>query len=933
MGTPHSPLGIPVWKRFYGKFAKFAGEYKYFLIIGTLAMIVPVVFGLAFAEGDEGGIILDDNETAGLLSQEHSVGGVDWGLDNAFYKEYYTGSSVNPYIMYGATALPTYYNSREEAFGASVTDKDQKTEGLCWANAAATTLEYSLLKTGTSSAVARNVMAPKHLDYQMLPSSTAYVAADVTAGLKNGAADRIKSILDVERVPGDGGSTFVLFAGLVNPLVQMGETDFATAIKANDSRLAGINTYEDIWSLGLDSTVLNANGAYDVKQRYAAMNDVSKTNYIVTDMEEIYYPIYGASSDKATVVETIKSAVKKYGAVEVLSAFDEDNCMSSGYRVDDDGDAVAIDGVYQFDYVVIERRTSEKNTQCADDSGHAMTIVGWDDGFKYDDNGTTKTGVFIIQNSWGDGFIDDLVVNNTATNQDVTIDVQQNYFMSYESAFDATYYTNIEPLSNYDNYYSANDYKTATLNENASEEIFEFTSNGKETLEKIVFVEAFQSSSYDIYVSDDGTSGNFVKAGTVSARLGINSFDVPNEVLVNGNFAIKLVRSNPFDEGSRAFNIATVYSKNYDEPEPEDPTKTFVATFDANGGSFTGGTTKTTSCTTTGTSCTVLVVTEAPTLSGSKFAGWADSETANETTYYAGGSLTLTADKTVYAVYAGGNVTWRQGQTHTVGSGEDLVVRVDLPLSAFKEVKVDGATVETSNYSTTSGSTILTLDSAFADSLSVGEHSLAIVFKTPLTITTTFTVENESGEEPEPVTPQSSNAYLEMIDVVYKIGGEEKHATLEPEFDKDTYDYEVVIPEGYDADAYGDDASVMVYGYVEDEAAEAEASSELLGDGVELMTIVVTAEDGSKKTYMVTIYYLSEVPEVPETGGGTDPVVPVTPSAPNTGFMMISKSSIKGAGIGLGFVVTVVVVVLIASACLIGFRGRRNGQMVYVTEA
>ena len=125
----------------------------------------------------------------------------------------------------------------------------------------------------------------------------------------------------------------------------------------------------------------------------------------------------------------------------------------------------------------------------------------------------------------------------------------------------------------------------------------------------------------------------------------------------------------------------------------------------------------------------------------------------------------------------------------------------------------------------------------------------------------------------------------------------------------------------------------MVYGYVEYEAAEAEASSELLGDGVELMTIVVTAEDGSKKTYMVTIYYLSEVPEVPETGGGTDPVVPVTPSAPNTGFMMISKSSIKGAGIGLGFVVTVVVVVLIASACLIGFRGRRNGQMVYVTEA
>ena len=60
------------------------------------------------------------------------------------------------------------------------------------------------------------------------------------------------------------------------------------------------------------------------------------------------------------------------------------------------------------------------------------------------------------------------------------------------------------------------------------------------------------------------------------------------------------------------------------------------------------------------------------------------------------------------------------------GSGKK-VVRSNAALSKFKEVRVDGVTVDGSNYTLTEGSTIVTFKESYLKTLSIGEHTLKII--------------------------------------------------------------------------------------------------------------------------------------------------------------------------------------------------------------
>ena len=60
------------------------------------------------------------------------------------------------------------------------------------------------------------------------------------------------------------------------------------------------------------------------------------------------------------------------------------------------------------------------------------------------------------------------------------------------------------------------------------------------------------------------------------------------------------------------------------------------------------------------------------------------------------------------------------------GSGTK-VVRSSAALSKFKEVRVDGVTVDGSNYTLSEGSTIVTFKESYLKTLSVGEHALKII--------------------------------------------------------------------------------------------------------------------------------------------------------------------------------------------------------------
>ena len=90
-------------------------------------------------------------------------------------------------------------------------------------------------------------------------------------------------------------------------------------------------------------------------------------------------------------------------------------------------------------------------------------------------------------------------------------------------------------------------------------------------------------------------------------------------------------------------------------------------------------------------------------------------------------------NSTGYTITSGAGGTW------TKGSGGTYSITGSGPLSEFAGIKVDGTTVGASNYSATTSPTIITLSNAYLESLSVGTHSVTVVW-TGGTATANFTV-------------------------------------------------------------------------------------------------------------------------------------------------------------------------------------------------
>ena len=75
-----------------------------------------------------------------------------------------------------------------------------------------------------------------------------------------------------------------------------------------------------------------------------------------------------------------------------------------------------------------------------------------------------------------------------------------------------------------------------------------------------------------------------------------------------------------------------------------------------------------------------------------------------------------------YEIIEGANGSWTQNSDGT------LTVRANGEFSKFTGVKVDGKIVDRNNYTAKSGSTIVTLSKDYLATLSVGNHSLTVVF-------------------------------------------------------------------------------------------------------------------------------------------------------------------------------------------------------------
>lgn len=118
-----------------------------------------------------------------------------------------------------------------------------------------------------------------------------------------------------------------------------------------------------------------------------------------------------------------------------------------------------------------------------------------------------------------------------------------------------------------------------------------------------------------------------------------------------------------------------------------------------------------------------------------------------------------------YDILDGAGSSWTQ---NTDGS---LAIRGSGEISKFREVKVDGVTVDPVNYTVTEGSTIITFKPEYLKSLSTGNHSFELVW-TDGTAATNFTVaENADQSAKSPKTGEDFSMALCIVLLMVSCAG------------------------------------------------------------------------------------------------------------------------------------------------------------------
>ena len=132
----------------------------------------------------------------------------------------------------------------------------------------------------------------------------------------------------------------------------------------------------------------------------------------------------------------------------------------------------------------------------------------------------------------------------------------------------------------------------------------------------------------------------------------------------------------------------------------------------------------------------------------------ATSAPAASTTTAPAASAAAAPVQVAYDILDGAGSSWMQ---NTDGS---LAIRGSGEISKFREVKVDGVTVDPVNYTVTEGSTIITFKPEYLKSLSAGNHSFELVW-TDGTAATNFTVaENADQSAKSPKTGEDFSRTL-----------------------------------------------------------------------------------------------------------------------------------------------------------------------------
>ena len=138
-----------------------------------------------------------------------------------------------------------------------------------------------------------------------------------------------------------------------------------------------------------------------------------------------------------------------------------------------------------------------------------------------------------------------------------------------------------------------------------------------------------------------------------------------------------------------------------------------------------------------------------------------DGNTLKLTNITANMNIKVVVEKIVYEVIEGAE------QTYTITEDTEAKFRINADYSLFNnKVYVDNVLVDSSNYTSKSGSTIIVLNKDYVDTLAAGEHTLKVAFADGGEAETTFTIvrKAENNNNNENNTPSKPEDKEEMKD-------------------------------------------------------------------------------------------------------------------------------------------------------------------------
>lgn len=117
----------------------------------------------------------------------------------------------------------------------------------------------------------------------------------------------------------------------------------------------------------------------------------------------------------------------------------------------------------------------------------------------------------------------------------------------------------------------------------------------------------------------------------------------------------------------------------------------------------------------------------------------------------------LLADLGDYRIIEGNGAVW------TLATKDTLIFTANGPLSKFKGIEVDGKTVASSNYTAVSGSTVITLKSEYLNTLSVGKHTLTVLYTDGEASSTFEVLERVQGDMTSPMTGRDNALWIVFL--------------------------------------------------------------------------------------------------------------------------------------------------------------------------